>query len=107
MEKRIAGVRYHYIICCTGMMGLSVVRELFTTKAPVIAVDLNENKLEFLRTRLYKLSSGAMSFIILVTRQEKELLQALVFTRAEKTAQHLVILCREQPVFLDLYQGEA
>ncbi len=66
------------------MMGLSVVRELFITKAPVIAVDLDENKLEFLRTSLYKLSAGAMSFIILATRQEKELLQALVFIRGPR-----------------------
>lgn len=48
MEKRIARMHDHYIICGIGMVGLYVVHELFITKVPVIAVDLDEDKLEFL-----------------------------------------------------------
>jgi voltage-gated potassium channel len=48
MEKRIARMHDHYIICGIGMVGLYVVHELFITKVPVIAVDLDENKLDFL-----------------------------------------------------------
>ncbi len=49
MEKRIAKMRDHYIVCGIGMVGLYVVHELFITKKPAIAVDLDEGKLELLK----------------------------------------------------------
>jgi voltage-gated potassium channel len=48
MEKRIAKMQDHYIVCGIGMVGLYVVHELFITKVPLIAVDLDEERTEFL-----------------------------------------------------------
>lgn len=46
MEKRIAKMKNHYIVCGIGMVGLYVVHELFLTKRPFIAIDNDEEKLE-------------------------------------------------------------
>ena len=46
MEKRIAKMKNHYIVCGIGMVGLYVVHELFLTKRPFIAIDNDEDKLE-------------------------------------------------------------
>jgi voltage-gated potassium channel len=48
MERRIAKMHDHYIVCGIGMVGLYVVHELFITKAPLIAIDLDEEKMDFL-----------------------------------------------------------
>ncbi|HVN97053.1 MAG TPA: potassium channel protein [Syntrophorhabdaceae bacterium] len=49
MEKHIAKLKDHYIICGIGMVGLYVVHELFLTKQPLVAIDVDENKLELFR----------------------------------------------------------
>ncbi|OPY72812.1 MAG: Voltage-gated potassium channel Kch [Syntrophorhabdus sp. PtaU1.Bin058] len=49
MEKRIAKMRDHYIVCGIGMVGLYVAHELFITKRPVVAIDINESKQELLK----------------------------------------------------------
>jgi voltage-gated potassium channel len=49
MEKRIAKMKNHYIICGIGMVGLYVAHELFITKTPQIAVDIDESKEELLK----------------------------------------------------------
>jgi voltage-gated potassium channel len=49
MERRIAKMHDHFIVCGIGMVGLYVVHELFITKVPLIAVDVDEEKIEFLR----------------------------------------------------------
>ncbi len=49
MEKHIAKMKNHYIICGIGMVGLYVVHELFLTKQPVVAIDIDENKLELFK----------------------------------------------------------
>jgi voltage-gated potassium channel len=48
MEKRVAKMKNHYIVCGIGMVGLYVAHELFITKAPQIAVDIDESKQELL-----------------------------------------------------------
>ena len=48
MEKRIANMHDHFIVCGIGMVGLYVVHELVITKVPLIAIDLDEDKMEFL-----------------------------------------------------------
>lgn len=50
MEKRIAKMHDHYIVCGIGMVGLYVVHELFIMKMPLIAVDVDEARMEFLQT---------------------------------------------------------
>ena len=49
MEKRIAKMKNHYIVCGIGMVGLYVVHELFITKKPQIAVDLDEGRFDLLK----------------------------------------------------------
>jgi voltage-gated potassium channel len=46
MEKHIAKMKGHYIVCGIGMVGLYVVHELFLTKKPLVAIDIDENKVE-------------------------------------------------------------
>jgi len=49
MEKHISKMKGHYIICGIGMVGLYVVHELFLTKKPLVAIDIDENKLELFK----------------------------------------------------------
>ncbi|MCK9228504.1 MAG: potassium channel protein [Syntrophorhabdaceae bacterium] len=49
MEKRIARMRDHYIVCGIGMVGLYVVHEMYLTKRPFLAIDHDETKIEVLR----------------------------------------------------------
>jgi voltage-gated potassium channel len=49
MEKNISKLKNHYIVCGIGMVGLYVVHELFLTKKPLVAIDIDENKLELFR----------------------------------------------------------
>ncbi len=49
MEKRIEKLKDHYIVCGIGMVGLYIVNELYHTRRPLVAIDLNENKLEVLQ----------------------------------------------------------
>jgi len=46
MEKRIAKMKDHYIVCGIGMVGLYVVHEMYLTKRPFIAIDHDETKLD-------------------------------------------------------------
>jgi voltage-gated potassium channel len=46
MDKRIAKMRDHYIICGIGMVGLYVVHEMFLTNRPFIAIDQDETRLD-------------------------------------------------------------
>ncbi len=46
MEKRIAKMKDHYIVCGIGMVGLYVVHEMYLTKRPFIAIDNDEAKLD-------------------------------------------------------------
>jgi len=49
MEKRIAKMKDHYIICGIGMVGLYVTHELFITKRHIVAIDNDESKQELLK----------------------------------------------------------
>ena len=49
MEKRIEKLKDHYIVCGIGMVCLYIVNELYHTRRPLVAIDLNENKLEVLQ----------------------------------------------------------
>ncbi len=49
MEKNISKMKNHYIVCGIGMVGLYVVHELFLTKKPLVAIDIDEHKLELFR----------------------------------------------------------
>jgi len=49
MEKRVAKMKNHYIVCGIGMVGLYVAHELFITKSPQVAVDIDESKQELLK----------------------------------------------------------
>lgn len=49
MEKRIARMTDHYIVCGIGMVGLYVVHEMYLTKRPFIAIDNDETKIEVFR----------------------------------------------------------
>ncbi len=49
MEKRIAKMKDHYIVCGIGMVGLYVVHEMYLTKRPFIAIDNDEAKLDVFR----------------------------------------------------------
>jgi voltage-gated potassium channel len=49
MEKHIAKMKDHYIVCGIGMVGLYITHELFLTKRPVVAIDVDENKLDLFK----------------------------------------------------------
>jgi voltage-gated potassium channel len=49
MEKSIAKMKNHYIVCGIGMVGLYVSHELYLTKRPQVAIDIDETKLEVLK----------------------------------------------------------
>ncbi|HBL23753.1 MAG TPA: potassium transporter TrkA [Deltaproteobacteria bacterium] len=46
MDKRIAKMKDHYIVCGIGMVGLYVVHEMYLTKRPFIAIDNDDTKLD-------------------------------------------------------------
>jgi voltage-gated potassium channel len=50
MERRIAKMRDHYVVCGIGMVGLYIVHELYQSKYQQIAVDSDEGKTEVLKT---------------------------------------------------------
>lgn len=49
MEKHISKMKGHYIVCGIGMVGLYVVHELFLTKKSLVAIDIDEHKLELFK----------------------------------------------------------
>jgi voltage-gated potassium channel len=49
MEKHIARMKDHYIICGVGMVGLYIAHELFIAGTPQVAIDTDESKLDLLR----------------------------------------------------------
>jgi voltage-gated potassium channel len=49
MERRIAKMKDHYVVCGIGMVGLYIVHELYQSKYQQIAVDSNEEKTEILK----------------------------------------------------------
>ncbi|MFP5214111.1 MAG: potassium channel family protein, partial [Acidobacteriota bacterium] len=46
MEKRIAGLRDHIIVCGAGKTGFNIVKELHTTKCPCVVIEGNLERLE-------------------------------------------------------------
>ena len=49
MERRIAKMKDHYVVCGIGMVGLYIVHELYQSKHQQIAVDSDEGKTEVLK----------------------------------------------------------
>jgi voltage-gated potassium channel len=54
MEKRIAKMKDHYIVCGVGMVGLYVIHEMYLTKRPFVAIDHDETKIELFRANNIK-----------------------------------------------------
>ncbi len=48
MEKQIAALKNHYIVCGAGRTGVHIIHELFTTKRPFVVVEISEERLEHL-----------------------------------------------------------
>jgi voltage-gated potassium channel len=46
MEKRIAALRDHFLVCGTGDVGSYVIEELLATKRPFVAIDMDEEQLK-------------------------------------------------------------
>jgi len=46
MEKRIAALKGHVIVCGTGRIGINVVKELHATKRPCVVIDDNRERLQ-------------------------------------------------------------
>ena len=51
MKKLIQGMKDHYIVCGTGTTGIHVVEEFHRTGRPVVAVDIDAQKMDMLRER--------------------------------------------------------
>jgi voltage-gated potassium channel len=49
MEKRIEKMKNHYIVCGVGMVGLYAIHELYLTRRPTVAIDVDESKMEVLK----------------------------------------------------------
>jgi voltage-gated potassium channel len=52
MERRIASLKDHFIVCGCGKVGEVIVRELVLTKRPVVAVDSDRERLATLASQL-------------------------------------------------------
>ncbi len=76
MEKNIAKMRNHYIVCGISMAGLYIVHELFHTKRPQIAIDTDEMKLEILKAH------GLNIDMIIGDSTENEVLEKANITKA-------------------------
>lgn len=48
MEKRIAALHNHFIVCGVGKTGFNVVRELIASKRPCVAIELRHDRVEWL-----------------------------------------------------------
>jgi len=55
MEKRIAKMKDHYILCGAGQTGLHVVSELHTTRRPLVVLENDPERIEWLQTRFEKI----------------------------------------------------
>ncbi len=73
MDKRIAKTKDHYIICGIGMVGLYVVHELFITNKRVVAIDVDEGKLE-----LFKAHDLAVDLIVGDATENEVLWKAMI-----------------------------
>jgi voltage-gated potassium channel len=49
MEKGIAALNGHYIVCGAGTTGMNVVRELIDTKTPFVVVEMDDRRIERLK----------------------------------------------------------
>jgi voltage-gated potassium channel len=49
MERRVARMKDHFIVCGIGMVGLYIVHELYHTKRPQIVVDIDDTNVEKLK----------------------------------------------------------
>lgn len=49
MERRVARMKDHYIICGIGMVGMYIVHELYHTKRPQIVVDVDDTRVDMLK----------------------------------------------------------
>ncbi len=50
MDKRIEKIKNHYIVCGIGMVGLYIVHELYNTRRHMVAIDMDETKMDDLKT---------------------------------------------------------
>lgn len=46
MEKRIAALRDHIIVCAAGKTGINVIREIYTTRRPCVVIDGDRERLQ-------------------------------------------------------------
>jgi voltage-gated potassium channel len=51
MEKRIATMRGHIIICGAGRTGFNVINELYVTKHPCVVIEGNPERIEWIQTQ--------------------------------------------------------
>ena len=49
MERRVAHMKDHFIVCGMGMVGLYIVHELYNTKRPQIVVDVDDSNIDKLK----------------------------------------------------------
>ena len=49
MDKRIAKMKDHFIVCGIGMVGLYIAHELFLTNKQIVAIDVDESKLDLFK----------------------------------------------------------
>ena len=71
MQKKIAALRDHIIICGVGSTGLHCVTELMSTGRQIVAIDHNETKLRHLNEEL-----GEFPYIVGSAESDEVLLQA-------------------------------
>ncbi|MCE5333963.1 MAG: potassium channel protein [Desulfobacteraceae bacterium] len=55
MEKRIAALRDHYIVCGVGKTGFNVLRELVSSRRPCVAIELKPDRVDWLAKQFDKL----------------------------------------------------
>jgi voltage-gated potassium channel len=98
MEKRIAKMKKHYVVCGIGMVGLYIVQELHHTKRHLIAIDLNEQVLENLKAENISVDAivGDASDNAILEKAMIDQAQGLFATTDSDNANIVIVLTAKQ-----------
>jgi voltage-gated potassium channel len=77
MDKRIEKLKNHYIVCGIGLVGLYIVHELYHTRRHLVAIDMDETKVDELKSHNMDID------VIIGDATENEVLERAVIQKAK------------------------
>lgn len=81
MEKRLAQMRDHFIVCGAGSTGYHVIHELFATERPVVFIDQDEARVQHTIDELHGRSRDHLAYLV-GDASDDEVLSKAGLTRA-------------------------